>query len=493
MTDSHALPATVHACMDALNSGALTSETLLESLLARVDAQNPKINAIVAQDREAARERARAADAARAAGENWGPLHGLPMTIKDTFEVPGMITAAGSPGLAGHRPQQAAEAVQRLIDAGAIIYGKTNVPYLAADFQSYNKVYGCTHNPWNTARTPGGSSGGAAAALAAGFTAAELGSDIGGSLRNPAHYCGVYSHKPSYGLISLRGHIPGPPGTLSRSDLAVAGPMARSAADLNLLMEVLAAPSGIDQRAWQLQLPDCDWPVERFRILAWLEDPSCPTEAAQHQQLQAAAKALQAAGAQVDYGAPQGVPGLREQYGEFLKLLAAVMGGGAPAKLYRQMQWASRWARLRGKVAPDSLLGYATAGTQSHRDWLRANEKREQLRAAWETVFEKYDLILMPVTPTPAPRHQHEGNLFSRKLPVNGVPRPYADHMSWIAPATLNLQPVTTAPVGMVDGLPVGLQIVGPYLQDRRCIRLAEHLQQLLPAMAYPEQPVGGS
>src|SRR5690606_37586313 len=216
---------------------------------------NPALNAIVATDIEAARERARAADAALAAGESWGPLHGVPITIKDTFEVAGMPTTAGAKELRDHRPSSNAVAVQRLLDAGAIVFGKTNVPLYAGDLQTYNEVYGSTSNPWDLHRTPGGSSGGAAAALAAGLTALELGSDIGGSIRTPSHFCGVCGLKPSYGIIPSRGHIPGPPGTLSEADISVTGPMARSVDDLELALDILAGPDTPAAKGWRLELP----------------------------------------------------------------------------------------------------------------------------------------------------------------------------------------------------------------------------------------------
>ncbi len=176
--------------LSLMERGEISSRQLLEIYIDRVEAFNPKINAVVAQDLTAARSRADEADAARARGEHWGPLHGLPMTIKDTFEVAGMPCAAGAVKYKRHMPERHAVPVQRLVDAGAIIFGKTNVPYLAGNLQSYNRVYGTTNNPWDLTRAPGGSSGGAAAAVAAGLTAAELGSDIGGSIRTPSHYCG---------------------------------------------------------------------------------------------------------------------------------------------------------------------------------------------------------------------------------------------------------------------------------------------------------------
>ena len=226
----------------ALTSGEITSRGLVEYFKTRMEQVNPSLNAIVASDFDGALARADEADAARAKGEHWGPLHGIPMTIKDTFEVVGMPCTAGSPSLAKHMPKHNAFTVQLLIDAGAIMFGKTNIPLFAGDIQSFNKVYGVTNNPWDVARTPGGSSGGAASALASGMTPIELGSDLAGSIRTPSHFCGTYGHKPTHGIISGRGHIPGPPGMLLEPDLATPGPMSRSADDLDLMMDVLAVP-----------------------------------------------------------------------------------------------------------------------------------------------------------------------------------------------------------------------------------------------------------
>ncbi|MEJ2448714.1 MAG: amidase family protein, partial [Anaerolineales bacterium] len=195
-----------------IRSGEITSLDLLNLYLNRIERYNNEINAVVALDIAAARARAAEADKALAQGKIWGPLHGLPMTVKDVFEVVGMPATSGDPTLKDYIPTRNAIAVQRLIDAGAIIFGKTNVPFHALDIQTYNEIYGTTNNPWDLSRTPGGSSGGSAAALAAGFTSLELGSDIGGSLRNPAHYTGVFGHKPTFGVVPRYGHIPPMPG-----------------------------------------------------------------------------------------------------------------------------------------------------------------------------------------------------------------------------------------------------------------------------------------
>src|SRR3990167_2851424 len=246
---------------------------LLELYLARVERYNPRLNAIIATDLDAARKRARAADRALARGEVWGPLHGVPMTIKESFDVVGMPTTWGLPELKDNYPPRNALAVDRFLAAGAVLFGKTNVPLYLADWQSYNAIYGTTNNPWDLARVPGGSSGGSAAALAAGLTGLEAGSDIGASIRNPAHYCGVYGHKPTYGIVPLAGHAL--PGTFGTPDIAVAGPLARSADDLALALEVIAGADAIDGAGWRLALPaPRRRALREYRVAVMLDDPS---------------------------------------------------------------------------------------------------------------------------------------------------------------------------------------------------------------------------
>ncbi|MBO0713409.1 MAG: hypothetical protein J2P59_01545, partial [Acidimicrobiales bacterium] len=245
-----------------LERGELSSRELLDTYLDRLDRHNKAINAIVTLDAERARQRAREADEARAHGESWGPLHGLPVTVKDVFETDGLRTTAGSPDLADYVPDRDAVLVGRLRGAGAVIFGKTNTPTMAADGQTFNPIFGTTNNPWDLTRTPGGSSGGCGAALAAGLTPLSFGSDIAGSIRIPANFCGVYGHKPSFGLIPQRGHIPGPPGQRLERDINVVGPLARDARDLDLALSVLAGPRGQEELGWRLTLaPPLDRPL----------------------------------------------------------------------------------------------------------------------------------------------------------------------------------------------------------------------------------------
>jgi amidase len=242
----------------ALDKRQVSAVELTESAIARIEACEPRINAMPVRDFDRAREAARAADAALKRGER-KPLLGIPITIKESYNVAGLPTTWGMPMFRDFTPAEDALSVARVKQAGAVILGKTNVPLALADWQSYNEIYGVTNNPWDLGRTPGGSSGGSAAALAAGYGPLSLGSDIGGSLRAPAHYCGVYAHKPTYALVASRGHTPPPfaPLPLER-DLAVVGPMARSAKDLALAFEVLAGPdrrAKASATAWRCRRP----------------------------------------------------------------------------------------------------------------------------------------------------------------------------------------------------------------------------------------------
>jgi len=456
-----------------LRTGAVSSVDLVRLHLDRIAVANPTINAVVEVNADAALDQAAKADAARARGDDLGSLHGLPMTVKDSFEAVGFAATSGAPELKTHRPATNADAVQHLVDAGAIIIGKTNLPIYAGDFQSYNDVYGTTNNPWDTSRGPGGSSGGSAAALAAGMAPLELGSDIGGSIRNPAHYCGVYGHKPSYGIVSTRGHIPGPPGTLGEADLAVAGPLARSAGDLALALDVLAAP-----RAWDAKARRIDLPPQRgraigdFRIGVWIEDPYAPVDAAVGAVLRDTVGALDNAGADIRLAKP--AIDLAASHEIYYSLLAGVMGAGFPEPVIGHL------AAAAARMAPDdkSLPAlFARGATQSFRNALHLDEARQHLRARWAEFFDDYDVLLCPTVPTTAFPHDHSQPMQARRLTVNGEQRDYFEHVIWAGLATACYLPATIAPVGQaVDGLPVGLQIIGPYLEDRTTIAFAAAL-----------------
>jgi amidase len=455
-----------------LRAGDVSSRELLESCLRRVERHNPGLNAIVTLDATRARSRADAADARRAGGGALSALHGLPATIKDSFETADLRTTCGAPVYSKHVPTVNADAVQRLEDAGTLVLGKTNVPIHAGDLQSYNVLFGATNNPWDAARTCGGSSGGATAAVAAGLTAFELGSDIGGSIRIPAHFCGVYGHKPSYAAIPLRGHIPPPPGWLSAPDMAVAGPIARSAGDLALLLGVLA--DGPVAAGWKPVLPaPRARRLQDFRVALWLDDPAFPIDDEVSAAIDRAARALRKAGVKVDETARPGIT-LAENFDDYLRLLWPVTTAQLSDKAFARVQEAGRGAH------PDSVHGrlarYSSAG---HREWLRLDEKREVIRARWRAFFERYDVLLCPVGPVCAFAHDHSEDLIARTIVVNGQRRWYWEQLAWISLATLAYLPATSVPIGRSPGgLPVGMQIIGPYFEDRSCIEFAKLLAE---------------
>ena len=475
--------ATATDAVAALAEGSIGSEELLDAQLARVEQYNPAVNAVVAFDVDRARARAREADEARAAGRSWGRLHGLPITIKDAFETEGLVTTSGAPELATHVPTVDADAVARLKAAGAIVFGKTNLPLYAGDVQSYNEVYGVTSNPWDLDRSPGGSSGGAAAALATGMTLLELGSDIGGSIRNPSHYCGVFGHKPSWGAVSDRGHIPGPPGVLSQVDLNVAGPMGRSVADLELGMDVLVGDvMGVPGGTFAEIRPDLQ-ALADLRVGMWLDDPFAPTDGAVLEVLEAAVAAVEDAGATVRTDV-RPVTSLEELTFIYLQLLLGVVGAGYPADVHDLM-------RDVAAAAPPGDRSMATAMalgiSQSHAAWMSVNEARVKVQREWTRVFDEVDVMVMPITPVAAIPHDNERPMDQRTIEVNGQPADYFTQIVWAGVATMPLLPATAVPAGRTaGGLPVGLQVVGPRFGDPLTLRVAGWVEQVLGGFVAP-------
>ncbi|NND28186.1 MAG: amidase [Myxococcales bacterium] len=468
-------------CLSALRKREVSSLELVDASIARIEALNPELNAVVATDYDRARDKARAADAARANGNALGALHGLPMTIKDSLETAGLVTTSGALELRHHVPDEDAVAVHRALEAGAIVLGKTNLPIYAGDWQTYNAVYGRTNNPWGLARTVGGSSGGAAAAIAAGFVPLEIGSDIGGSIRTPAHYCGVYGHKPSHGIVPGRGHIPGPPGTKSEADLAVVGPLARTAGDLQLALDVIAGPDALMREGWSLSLPASRAErLSELRVGYWLDDPLCPIDASVRYELEATIEALRPQVKLVDIGAPLQLERIVPLY---VRLLLGVIGGDMPLPLRAMGRILSPLYALADRlgIETDLVTKSAVRGMlQSHSDWNRANEGRTKLRWQCRELFQDIDVLLTPIVPVTAFPHQTGGNHLSRRLTVNGEKRPYMDHVCWVALASAAFLPATSAPVGVTpEGLPVNIQIVGPFLGDKTTIRFAELLAEL--------------
>jgi amidase len=462
--------ATATELTSALRNRTVSSRELLDHILARVDRHNPGLNAIVALDVDRARSAAGAADSATANGEATGVLHGLPMTVKDVWETEGLVTTSGAPELKDYVPGRDALTVGRLKAAGAIIFGKTNTPLYAGDFQTFNDVYGRTNNPWDSSRTVGGSSGGAAAAVAAGLTALELGSDIGGSIRNPAHFNGVYGLKPSWGVVPSRGHIPGPPGSLVESDVNCNGPLARSLDDLRLGLRVVSGPVPEDAAGWRLELDEGPpiGEVGTLRIATVFHEGHdlLPVAGDVLANLESFARRLADAGAQVEAVA---LPvSLSDGLRSWQEMVLPIIGTALPDDAFAE------FTPLESIAGDDPTINAGRALISRYRTWARANGLRQHQRAAWAGLFEQYDVVLAPVMPSGAFPHDTERPITDRVLDIDGVAVPHLIAMAWCGAIGSVLLPVVTLPTGpSATGLPVGVQVIGPFLSDLRLLQMA--------------------
>jgi amidase len=453
----------------------LSSVELLQHYLQRIERLNPALNAVVVLDAERALQRARAADAALDRGELWGPLHGLPMTVKESFDVPGLPTTWGFESMRDNIATQTATSVRRLLDAGAVVFGKTNVPVAMADWQTFNPVYGTTNNPWDVARTPGGSSGGSAAALAAGLTALELGSDIGASIRNPAHYCGVWGHKPTWGVVPQQGQqLPGME-CVDTIDIGVAGPLARSAYDLTLAMDVLATPlQSFGALGWQPAVwRDTGIPAPRLRVAVIADDALAEVDGSVREAMASLVRFLRESGVAVDEQA-RPVDSV-EAWTTYVPMVRAALIGPISDEEHQQaVTEAAKWPASSREFAALHWRGRSL----SHRDWLRLEEVRSKLRRQWAAFFERVDLLICPVATTPAFKHNQQGWRWERMIPVNGREQPTTTSMFWAGYTNLCGLPATAVPLGLSkDGLPIGAQICGPVLADPVCLRFARWLE----------------
>lgn len=472
MSDLHFMSATELAQLIA--AGKCSSRELVDLSIARIERHNPAINAVVVRLFDQAREQADQADRARVAGNRLGPLHGVPMTVKECFDVIGTAATFGHPERRDHRPTRNAVAVERLLQAGAIVLGKTNVPKDLADWQSHNALYGVTNNPWDVTRTPGGSSGGASAALAAGLSALELGSDVGGSIRMPAHCCGVYGHKPTYGVVPLTGHSMTP--NANPGDIQVAGPLARSAHDLDIALRLIAGPDGAMARAWSLRLPEPKAAQLRgHRVAVITSDEAFPVDLDTQRVARRLADALRHEGAEVTCDPPLPIPS-RDYYELYIALLrAATSGRRSPAEIAMFAAKAAATDPADRSYEAIMLRGLA----QNHRQWIAHDDARQQLRAGWQTFFDRYDAVIMPIATTPAFAHEFDVPRHLHQVDIDGALRPIADNYFWIGVAGVAYLPATAIPAGRsASGLPIGMQIVGPEFADLTCIALARHLER---------------
>ncbi|HEV8142335.1 MAG TPA: amidase [Methylomirabilota bacterium] len=444
---------------------------LLDLYLERVEKYDGALNAIVVLDFDRARTRAKALDRARGAK---GPLHGVPMTIKESYDVAGLPTTWGVPAYKDRIATKNALVVDRLLDAGTVLFGKTNVPLYLADWQSFNAIYGTTNNPWDVTRAPGGSSGGSAAALAAGLTGLEAGSDIGSSIRNPAHFCGVYGHKPTWGIVPRDGQAL--PWQQAPVDIDVVGPLARSSDDLALALSVMAGPDAIDAAGWQLKLtPPRKKRLRDYKVALMLDAPEIAVDREVQDRLQALGDFLGRQKAKVDDRTRPAID-TADAFRIYTKLLRA-----ATSDRQTDADFEKNVALTR-ELAPNDERYYARAtraAVLSHRDWLAANEARHRMRRAWAEFFTTYDLLLCPVASTAAFPHDQQGERYDRTLVVNGQRVPVTDHLFWAGYSGVSYLPSTAAPCGFTpSGLPVGVQIVGPQYGDLTCLAFAKHLEQ---------------
>jgi amidase len=437
----------------------VSARELLDAHVARKDALHKTLNAVVATDLDRARHDADAIDKARMRGDALGPLAGIPMTIKDGYDVENMPATSGNSAYANRdKTCVDADVVKSVRAAGAIVWGKTNVPLMLGDFQSYNDIYGTTNNPYDVTRTPGGSSGGAAASLASGITPLEIGSDIGGSLRHPANFCGVVSLKPTWGVLSSRGQIPPPPGLYSEADLGVVGPMARNAGDLRLLWNILRGRTGAAPR-----------PVKGARVAVWDEEPGFPLS-------------LTNAGVEIEHVRPP-VNG-NELMDVYLSLLTPIIGQSLPTALVQsfEAQRSDDLVAMRNGVSPFSAVAYRLRVTASHREILAKMTRRQAMKDRLDAFFaEGWQAILSPISVMPAFPHLQQPTFNERTLEVDGETVPYATMLCWIALATALHGPSLAVPAGQTaTGLPTGAQLMGPEHGEDRLFDFANAVEEQL-------------
>lgn len=458
----------------ALDAGEVSSVELVEMHLARIDDRNAEINAIVVHTADRALDAARRADqirtsTARRAGER--PLLGLPMTLKESTQVAGLPQSAGMLAFKDHRPDTDGPVASDVFAAGACLLGTTNIPEGLGDWQADSPVYGRTDNPWDPSRTPGGSTGGGAAALAAGFTPLEIGSDIGGSIRVPAAYCGVYGHRPSETAIPRNGSFPGADDPNPATVMGVQGPLARTAVDLELLFDVVAGPAAGENIGWRLYLPPArhdrlgDFRVAVLPALPWVS-PAAEMQA----KVDELASFLAGQGATVREALPDvDVDAYREDYHRLLTVQTA-----PPGKTMDELRAHAERLRGGGPIAEATADGM-TLSAQGFRELLA---RRERSRAAWRSFFADWDVLIAPTALSSAFEHV-EGPQSKRTIHIDGVDVAYGLNIVYPMWAIFTGQPATAFPAGLdSSGLPLGLQAIGGYLDDRTTMRFAQLLER---------------
>ncbi|MBT1508937.1 amidase [Bradyrhizobium sp. SRL28] len=471
-----------------LDARKVSAVELFEHAVGRIEAFDLRINAVVVRDFDRARAAAREADAALGRGER-RPLLGIPMTVKESFNVGGLPTTWGLPTGRDWQPPEDAVAVARVKAAGAVIVGKTNLAIALGDWQSFNPIYGTTNNPWDITRTAGGSSGGSAAALAAGYVPLELGSDLSGSARIPAHLCGVFAHKPTSNLVPQRGQAPPRSPALATdltSGLGVCGPMARTAADLSLALDVLAGPDESDALAYRLALPPArHGALKDFRVLMLDSHPLLPVASEIHAALDQLAGKLSATGAKVARSSSL-LPDLAESARLHTRMVRNFVAFGRPPEFFKKHQ--DEVAAL--KPDDDSLKAWRTrAPLLNHHQWMAGEIARARLRQQWAALFREFDVVLCPPFSVVAFPHDQKPDQEQRTIDIDGETHPYLSLIVWSTVATPPGLPATVMPVGRSKaGLPIGVQIIGPLLEDRTPLAFAAMLEREFGGFARPPE-----
>jgi amidase len=463
----------------ALRAKQVSSVELLDAYVARIEKLNPIVNAVVTLDVEKARQRAAEADAAWVRGDWWGPMHGLPVSVKDALDTAGIRTTGGSKDFATRVPAADAAAVARLKAAGAVVFAKTNLPLWSGDCQTWNELFGATANPWDFERAPGGSSGASAVAIACGLSALETGTDIGGSIRNPAHFTGVYGHKPSFGLVPGVGYFDRPEGGRVDVDINVIGPLARSVDDLELSLGELAGPHTMGGRRPSVVLPPPRaTSLEGYRLAVWLEDPALAVDAAVNAVLRRAVDALVDAGVAVEEARPS--VDVESVLRTYFFLLGAAIGSPEAVAIGRAM---------RDTPIPDEPVeaAFLRGAAGDVVEWGAACLARAAIRDEWARFHQRYDALLCPVAPTAALPTEPGVDLTERTIPIDGEARPAIETIRWCGIIGVASLPSTVTPVGVTEtGLPVGIQVVGPYYEDRTALDVARRIDGIVQAYRVP-------
>ena len=465
-----------------LRARKVSASGLLEQCLDQYAKHNDALNAVIVTDIDRAKKAAAASDRRLKKGKPIGPFDGVPMTAKESFDWTGTPSTWGDPRFRDNIASADAVAITRLTDAGAVIYGKTNVPLMLADWQSFNDIYGTTNNPWDVTRVPGGSSGGSAAALATGMSALEIGSDIGASIRNPAHYCGVYGHKPTFGVVPYRGHLL--PGIVQSGDISVAGPLARSATDLAAMLKLLAGTDGVEARGYTLTLPAAKQKsLKDFRVAVMVTDEQSEVDLPVQDLI---GKLITFLGSQVKKLSTTARPSFttKEAMDVYIALLRS-----ATSRRQTDAEFIANTAKVAASDPLDDsyLTKMLRAYVLPHRDWLRHSERRHQIRLLWDQFFDDWDVMLCPTAASAAFPHDQQGERHERTIPVNGKQVPTTDQLFWAGYSGGFYLPSTVAPLGLTaQGLPAGIQIIARQYGDYTSIRFAQLLEKEFAAFVPP-------